>query len=96
MTRISRSLGVAVAACLMLTQIAMEFLIVMMAARTTPNKLEPGLCGCGAPDSDLDTDLDGTPDCVDGCPNDPLKMNLVIVAAEPLKLTLTVTERQIA
>lgn len=35
------------------------------------DKFEPGLCGCGAPDSD--TDGDGTLDCNDGCPNDVLK-----------------------
>ncbi len=37
-----------------------------------PNKVSPGLCGCGV--SDTDTDGDGTPDCFDGCPNDPLKI----------------------
>jgi LmbE family N-acetylglucosaminyl deacetylase len=36
-----------------------------------PNKTEPGVCGCGAPD--LDTDGDGTLDCNDSCPNDPNK-----------------------
>ena len=36
-----------------------------------PFKLEPGICGCGI--ADLDTDLDGTPDCNDGCPEDPFK-----------------------
>ena len=35
------------------------------------NKTEPGTCGCGAPDTD--TDSDGTPDCNDNCPNDPAK-----------------------
>ena len=38
------------------------------ACPTDPNKTEPGICGCGIPDTD--TDLDGTPDCTDGCPND--------------------------
>lgn len=33
-----------------------------------PNKTEPGICGCGVPDTD--TDNDGTPDCNDLCPND--------------------------
>lgn len=33
-----------------------------------PNKTEPGICGCGIPDADTDTD--GTPDCYDNCPND--------------------------
>ena len=36
-----------------------------------PEKTEPGLCGCGTPDTD--SDQDGTPDCTDGCPNDPDK-----------------------
>ncbi len=30
------------------------------------------MCGCGVPDTD--TDGDGTPNCIDGCPNDPLKI----------------------
>jgi hypothetical protein len=37
-----------------------------------PNKTEPGICGCGIPDTD--TDGDGTPDCNDGCPDDPAKI----------------------
>jgi subtilisin-like proprotein convertase family protein len=37
-----------------------------------PNKTAPGLCGCGV--SDVDTDMDGTPDCNDLCPLDPLKI----------------------
>jgi hypothetical protein len=37
-----------------------------------PNKIVPGLCGCGV--SDIDSDLDGTPNCIDGCPNDPNKI----------------------
>jgi acetyl esterase/lipase len=37
-----------------------------------PNKISPGTCGCGVPDTD--TDNDGTPDCNDLCPLDPLKI----------------------
>ena len=37
-----------------------------------PNKIVPGVCGCGV--SDVDSDSDGTPDCNDGCPNDPNKI----------------------
>ncbi|MFZ9915393.1 MAG: lamin tail domain-containing protein, partial [Phycisphaerales bacterium] len=37
-----------------------------------PNKTQPGLCGCGVPDTD--NDGDGTPNCFDGCPNDPGKI----------------------
>ncbi len=36
-----------------------------------PNKLTPGSCGCGTPDTD--SDGDGTPNCDDLCPNDPNK-----------------------
>ena len=36
-----------------------------------PDKSEPGVCGCGIPDTD--SDLDGTLDCEDGCPDDPDK-----------------------
>jgi hypothetical protein len=32
-----------------------------------PNKTQPGICGCGVPDSDADSD--DTPDCNDNCPN---------------------------
>lgn len=37
-----------------------------------PNKVSPGLCGCGT--ADTDSDNDGTPNCNDGCPADPLKV----------------------
>ncbi len=33
-----------------------------------PDKTEPGVCGCGTPDTDSDSD--GSADCVDGCPED--------------------------
>jgi len=36
-----------------------------------PDKLLPGIGGCGGPD--VDTDGDGTADCIDGCPDDPDK-----------------------
>ena len=36
-----------------------------------PAKVNPGVCGCGVPDSD--TDGDGFYDCKDQCPKDPLK-----------------------
>jgi len=39
------------------------------ACPSDPTKIEPGLCGCGVPETD--TDADGTPDCLDGCPYDP-------------------------
>jgi hypothetical protein len=32
-----------------------------------PNKVEPGLCGCGV-DDDADSDGDSVPDCIDECP----------------------------
>ena len=35
------------------------------------DKLGPGDCGCGVPDTD--SDGDGTADCIDGCPADPDK-----------------------
>lgn len=34
-----------------------------------PGKTEPGMCGCGV--SDVDTDADGVPDCLDCDPYDP-------------------------
>jgi len=37
-----------------------------------PNKTEPGVCGCGTPDTD--SDGDATADCNDGCPYDPSKV----------------------
>jgi hypothetical protein len=37
-----------------------------------PNKTQPGVCGCGVPDTDMDGD--GVPDCKDGCPGDKNKV----------------------
>ncbi len=37
-----------------------------------PNKVEPGICGCGIPD--IDTDGDGSLDCKDNCPDDSDKI----------------------
>ncbi len=34
-----------------------------------PDKVAPGLCGCGVPEGDLDED--GVPDCTDNCPTVP-------------------------
>ncbi|MEW6079691.1 MAG: MopE-related protein [Thermodesulfobacteriota bacterium] len=36
-----------------------------------PLKTDPGICGCGTPDTDRD--FDGVEDCNDGCPSDPAK-----------------------
>jgi hypothetical protein len=36
-----------------------------------PDKLAPGACGCGVPDTDSDGDW--VPDCVDECPDEPGK-----------------------
>ena len=36
-----------------------------------PNKLDPGLCGCGV--ADTDSDGDGTPNCKDACSSDKTK-----------------------
>jgi hypothetical protein len=41
-----------------------------------PEKLLPGICGCGQPD--IDSDADGTNDCEDGCPEDPTKTAVLI------------------
>jgi Tol biopolymer transport system component len=37
-----------------------------------PNKVQPGICGCGLTDNDSDSD--GTPDCHDACPIDSAKV----------------------
>jgi hypothetical protein len=39
------------------------------ACKADDNKLVPGSCGCGVPDTD--TDGDGAADCIDNCPNTP-------------------------
>ena len=36
-----------------------------------PDKTDPGICGCGIPDTDSDDDE--IPDCIDQCPNNPNK-----------------------
>jgi hypothetical protein len=36
-----------------------------------PKKTSPGICGCGV--KDVDSDHDGTLDCLDGCPEDAAK-----------------------
>lgn len=36
-------------------------------------KTDPGICGCGTPDTD--SDADGTADCRDECPSDPDKID---------------------
>jgi hypothetical protein len=36
-----------------------------------PSKTEPGICGCGVPDTD--SDANGVLDCLDDCPDDPTK-----------------------
>ena len=36
-----------------------------------PEKLDPGVCGCGVPDTDRDGD--DAADCIDPCPDDPSK-----------------------
>jgi hypothetical protein len=38
-----------------------------------PNKVDPGVCGCGEPDTD--SDGDGVADCIDECPDDPNKVD---------------------
>jgi subtilisin family serine protease len=38
-----------------------------------PNKLVPGVCGCGVVESYGDSDNDGALTCVESCPNDPSK-----------------------
>jgi len=45
-----------------------------------PLKTEPGVCGCGLPD--LDTDADGTLDCLDDCPADPFKNDYGVCGCE--------------
>lgn len=38
-----------------------------------PNKIDPGICGCGVEENFTDSDGDNTSNCVDGCPSDPNK-----------------------
>ncbi len=51
-----------------------EILVYYDACPEDPEKTDPGLCGCGVPDTD--TDDDGTADCHDDCPGDPDKTDL--------------------
>lgn len=37
------------------------------------HKQVPGTCGCGKVEDTMDSDGDGTPDCIDECPYDPLQ-----------------------
>ncbi len=43
---------------------------------SNPNKLEPGICGCGTEDLYKDTDSDGAYDCQDACPTDLAKTSV--------------------
>ncbi|MCK4660435.1 MAG: right-handed parallel beta-helix repeat-containing protein [Phycisphaerae bacterium] len=36
-----------------------------------PDKIDPGVCGCGVPDEAVDGDDDGVWDCIDDCPTTP-------------------------
>ncbi|MFM1803807.1 MAG: Cellulosome-anchoring protein precursor, partial [Planctomycetota bacterium] len=45
-----------------------------------PNKTIPGVCGCGVPD--IDTDSDGVLDCNDECPTDPTLIARVVYYAD--------------
>jgi subtilisin family serine protease len=38
-----------------------------------PNKIEPGICGCGTTDLYIDSDGDRTYNCIDQCTSDPSK-----------------------
>ena len=54
-----------------------------------PEKIEPGICGCGTPDSG-DADDDGILDCVDPCPNWPYECSedgqtLFVAVGEPIQ-----------
>lgn len=39
-----------------------------------PQKLDPGICGCGVADTSPDSDGDFTPNCIDQCAADPGKV----------------------
>ena len=55
-----------------------------------PNKTEPGSCGCGV--SDLDTDNDQIPDCIDMCPELALAMGSECDDGDPLTEGDKITE----
>ena len=50
---------------------AFSFTLVDDGCPNDPEKTDPGICGCGTPDDDSDSD--GTEDCNDACPNDANK-----------------------
>ena len=56
---------------LILTVMHEGYRTAMMDVLMIRKKSAPGVCGCGV--ADTDSDGDGTPDCNDGCPNDPAK-----------------------
>ncbi len=45
-----------------------------------PNKIQPGICGCGV--ADTDSDGDGTADCNDLCPHNPDKTELDVCGCD--------------
>ena len=45
-----------------------------------PNKTEPGICGCDV--EDIDTDGDGTEDCIDVCPTDKRFSTTILIGCD--------------
>ncbi|MFP8871298.1 MAG: right-handed parallel beta-helix repeat-containing protein, partial [Myxococcota bacterium] len=61
-----------------------------------PNKTEPGVCGCGVPDTG-DSDGDGIPDCIDPCPTWPYDcssdgMTLYVSPGESIQAAIDVAQ----